>query len=332
MPRGGNHRQEAVIIPHEHDDDTSTPQKPDAGRTPDISELRRKLRKQHSRPRPVGAQSHVRRTLDAPPPPMLRPRSQQAARASTPAEPGLPPLTGPAVRLESAVSGIELAGPLGTGYLIKTPISSLHGFEHVSDAFASELARPEAPSARMLSATAGGEVPVEDIIFMDLETTGLDATPLFLIGTMVWEDGGFVVHQYLARDYSEERAVIALFDEQARQKQLMVSFNGRSFDMPYVRTRAAATGAPFDIRLPHCDLLLEARRAWSSRLPNCRLQTIETHILGRTRHDDLPGRLIPEAYHEFVRTGDARRIIQILEHNVPDLITMAEILLHLPGR
>ena len=249
-----------------------------------------------------------------------------------PADAVLPPLIGAAVRLEDALSGVVTTGPMGTGYLVSTPVQDLDGFEHVSATFAAELARPDAPAAALLAAIAGDRVAAEDIIFMDLETTGLDATPLFLIGTMVWEDGGFVVHQYLARDYSEERAVIALFHELAQGKRMVVSFNGKSFDMPYVRTRAAATGAPFDIRLPHCDLLHEARRAWSNRLPNCRLQTIETHILSRQRYDDLPGRLIPEAYHEFVRTGDARRISQILDHNVPDLITMAEILLRLPGR
>ena len=49
-----------------------------------------------------------------------------------------------------------------------------------------------------------------DVVFLDLETTGLNGTrPLFLIGTMVQREGGLACQQYLARSFDEEAAAVA---------------------------------------------------------------------------------------------------------------------------
>ena len=81
-----------------------------------------------------------------------------------------------------------------------------------------------------------------------------------------------------------------------------------------------------DARVPHLDLLYESRRRWKGKLPNCRLQTLETHLCGRRRYGDIPGWAIPDAYHRFVDTGDARQVRDILHHNLLDLLTMAQVL------
>ena len=39
---------------------------------------------------------------------------------------------------------------------------------------------------------------------------------------------------------------------------------------------------------------------------------------------------IPDAYHDFVHTGNARLIVDVLKHNVLDLITMADIMSRFP--
>jgi uncharacterized protein YprB with RNaseH-like and TPR domain len=167
-------------------------------------------------------------------------------------------------------------------------------------------------------------------VFLDIESAGLSSSPLFLIGVMTWADDGFEVRQYLARDYAEEAAVIAFFLDACAGKRMVVTFNGKSFDMPFVRARAAATGVPFHLQIDHFDLLHESRRAWKHRLPDCRLQTLEHHICGRLREDDIPGADIPDAYHEFVRTADASRIVQIVEHNKLDLVTLADLMTRFP--
>ncbi len=177
----------------------------------------------------------------------------------------------------------------------------------------------------------------EDLVLFDLETTGLTSTPLFLIGAMVFDGGALVSRQLFARDYSKEAAVVERFIAMAGGRKLLVSFNGRSFDLPYVATRAAANGLACRFEQPHLDLLHAARRVWGPRagrgaagVPDCRLQTLERHICGRLRAGDIPGHLIPEAYHEFVRTGNACRMVSVLEHNYLDLLTMADLIARLP--
>lgn len=172
-----------------------------------------------------------------------------------------------------------------------------------------------------------GLTPARRLHF-DIEACGLTSAPLFLIGVMTEEAGDLLVRQFLARDYSEEAAVVRLFAEAAAAADQLVSFNGKSYDLPYIRTRAVATGVPFDLdpALPHLDLLHASRRAWKHRLPDCRLQTLETFILDKPRAPDIPGGEIPDAYHAFVRTGDARDLVKILDHNQVDLVTLAELL------
>jgi hypothetical protein len=169
------------------------------------------------------------------------------------------------------------------------------------------------------------------VLFLDLETTGLASTPLFLIGSLECEAGEFVVRQYFARDYSEEAAVISLFAERLAAKRLLVTFNGKTFDVPYLRMRAAANAVPFEAEPPHFDLVHACRRVWKGVLPDCRLQTLEGRICGRWRSGDIAGELIPTAYHDYVRTRNAAQIVEILRHNEMDLLTMADLMVRLAG-
>ena len=175
-----------------------------------------------------------------------------------------------------------------------------------------ELARLEAPA-----------------FFLDLETLGFHGRPLFLIGLLARLDNSWEVVQLLARDYAEEEAILQKFCELAEVEPVWQSFNGKSFDVPFLRNRAAF----FRIRFPepeeHLDLLHAARRVYKKVLPNCRLQTLEANLFDRVRVRDLPGWGIPEVYHEFVRTGRLRDVLRVLLHNREDLITLARLHVHL---
>jgi uncharacterized protein YprB with RNaseH-like and TPR domain len=240
---------------------------------------------------------------------------------------------GEPVRLEEAVDGTTIrAGSAGELYLIESPLPEIEEESgQLQAAFRTALGEEDSGLRQRMTDLwpDNGMVP-SDTIFLDLETTGLSCSPLFLIGTMCWEDGDLVVRQYLARDYSEERAAIARFARAFTGRKMLVTFNGKSFDMPYLRMRAASTRVELPAEPPHFDLLHVCRRVWKDSLPNCKLQTLETHICRRPRYGDIPGERIPEAYHAFVRTGDARRMVQILHHNMLDLVTMADLMVRLP--
>ena len=76
----------------------------------------------------------------------------------------------------------------------------------------------------------------------------------------------------------------------------------------------------------HLDLLHPARRRWRGDLPDCRLQTLESRICRRRRVGDVPGEEVPGLYHDFVRNGDAARLVPVFHHNLLDVTTMSDIL------
>lgn len=163
-------------------------------------------------------------------------------------------------------------------------------------------------------------------LFLDLETGGLASTPVFLAGLMFWNGEEFVLRQYFARHYGEEAALIAAVARDARRFAHLVTFNGRSYDAPFLRGRACVHDVALELPGRHVDLLHAARRRWRGALPNCRLQTLEQRICRRHRSGDVPGAAIPELYHAWVRDGDPWPLAPVFHHNLLDVLTMAELL------
>ncbi len=167
----------------------------------------------------------------------------------------------------------------------------------------------------------------EDLLFMDTETCGLAGSAVFLVGLMFYQEDELVFHQYLARDYAEEAAILQAFADRLGRAGILVTFNGKAFDMTLLSDRSAFHGVALARgEIVHLDLLHEARRLWRGHLPNCRLQTLERHFCNRVRAGDIPGSAIPDAYHNFVATADARQMRDILHHNLLDLLTMAQLI------
>lgn len=166
---------------------------------------------------------------------------------------------------------------------------------------------------------------------IDTETTGLHGRPLFLVGAARLRGGEMVVTQYFARDYAEEPAVLAALGELLGEVGLLVSFNGKAFDWPFVRDRMVYHRLRCSASFSHVDLLHLSRRRWRTRLPDCRLQTLERYLCRRWRSGDIAGAEIPQRYHDWVRRRDPRLVAPIFHHNRLDLITMVELLPALCG-
>jgi len=173
------------------------------------------------------------------------------------------------------------------------------------------------------------DVSPPSLLFLDIETAGLSAnTYVFLCGLMYWANGEFVVEQAFARDYAEEEGLLRHVRAAIDRFGTVVTYNGASFDIPFLRTRMAVHRVPDIEPVGSVDLLHSSRRVFRSVLPNCRLVTVERHLRGVDRVDDIPSRFIPRAYHEFVRSRDARIMRNVVYHNRMDLFTMAVILNH----
>lgn len=166
-----------------------------------------------------------------------------------------------------------------------------------------------------------------DLLFLDIETTGLWASqPLFLIGLLYYKDDKIYINQFLARHYREEKAVLSAANEVIQNFKVVVSFNGKRFDLPYISGRSIEHRLFYSYPHHQVDLLHHARRRYRDLLPDCRLVTLEEHLLDFRRDGDIPGYLIPETYHRFTQKQEAGLIQPVLEHNKLDLLTMAKLL------
>ncbi len=166
-----------------------------------------------------------------------------------------------------------------------------------------------------------------DLLFLDIETTGLWASqPLFLIGLLYRRHGRIHINQSLARHYREEKAVLAAANDLFQEFKVVVSFNGKRFDIPYIYGRSIEHRLFYSYPHHQVDLLHHARRRCRDSLPDCRLATLEEHLLDLRREGDIPGYLIPAVYHRFAQKQEAGLIQPVIEHNKMDLLAMAKLL------
>lgn len=169
-------------------------------------------------------------------------------------------------------------------------------------------------------------------LYIDTETTGLmggTGTVPFLIGTARFHGDQLVVRKLVLRRLGEEVPMLHALAEQLREASCVVSFNGKSFDWPLLRTRFVMNRVKAPPIPPHLDLLHCARRVFRQRLERVRLVDIEREVLGFTRVDDVAGAEIPELYMSYLRGGDAAPIARIIDHNRLDLIALAALLAEL---
>jgi len=189
-------------------------------------------------------------------------------------------------------------------------------------------------------ANAADSAAVRDrMLFLDLETTGLAGgagTYAFLVGVGWFEGASFRVRQLLLTRYAVERVLLEEVAVLAAQAGVLVTYNGKTFDLPLIdiRFQFHRMSPPFS-GTPHLDMLHTARRLWpppASSEPTeegagtratCRLSAVEEAVLGHMRQGDVPGCDIPSRYFHYVRTGDARPLGVVFEHNRLDLLALA---------
>ncbi len=246
-------------------------------------------------------------------------------------------------RLEELAPGEVVETPVGVCYVVKHtyPVDHAHGAARLGDLLAyhpNQLASMHPPSAL----EECGDFSTA--AFLDTETTGLGGAGVyaFMVGVGVFEpcatstvgEMDFVVRQFFMRSPAEEPAQLHALAALLNQRNVMVTFNGRSFDLPLLRARYALNRAllPAELRRvplinegsPHLDLLLPARRLWKRRLQSCRLINLETEVLGLERsQSDVPGFLIPQLYVDYVRSGRAGEMARVFYHNQEDIVTTA---------
>ncbi|MDR1598580.1 MAG: ribonuclease H-like domain-containing protein [Oscillospiraceae bacterium] len=219
-----------------------------------------------------------------------------------------PPLAEPAPVVEEACFVRDSAEPL----------SSYPGLLDVT-----------AESVRVMTLGDSRPFDIDRTLFLDTETTGLagSGTVAFLISVGFIEGGKFVTRLLLMRDYSQEYNQLSLLADLMDGMDWIVTFNGKSFDVPLLRGRFIMQGLRRRWReLNHIDLLHASRRVWKPRLVSCTLQRLESELLGVTRVDDLPGADVPARFFEYLKTGRFGLLEDVMRHNTQDARTLARLL------
>jgi uncharacterized protein YprB with RNaseH-like and TPR domain len=191
---------------------------------------------------------------------------------------------------------------------------------------ASALQVPPERLAQLALDPALETIDLRRALFFDTETTGLaggTGTVPFLIGIGWFEDESMRIQQLFLPEMGREAPMLHWLRERVQQSSCVVSFNGKAFDWPLLRTRFVLNRVPAPVLPPHLDLLHCARRVLRQRLRSVRLVELERKVLGMYREDDVSGALIPQLYFDYLDGGDVAPLAKVIEHNANDLIALA---------
>jgi uncharacterized protein YprB with RNaseH-like and TPR domain len=220
----------------------------------------------------------------------------------------------PAEALARAVGG----EPIAAGVIQirqRLPLTAAHG----SIGLQALCSRPQLPG----ETDTGNRRPV----YIDTETTGLSGgsgTLAFLVGLAVIGDDALELTQFLLTRFAAEATLLAAFAACLSPADRLVSYNGKSYDLPLLTTRFRMQGlSPPFAGLPHLDLLQPVRRLFGRRWNDCRLLSLEQQLLGFRRVADLPGSEAPAAWFDYIRHGAGEQLIRVVEHHRQDIVSLA---------
>lgn len=170
--------------------------------------------------------------------------------------------------------------------------------------------------------------PVEELLFLDIETTGFTAksSALYMIGCAYFADGVFQTKQWMAESYEQESVLLKEFFEFAANFRHLVHFNGNNFDLPYLLQKCAQYDLPYNFdNFEGIDLYKRiSPYKFFLKLPNCKQKTIEQY-LKIDRKDAFTGGELIGIYHDYVKNPSAFARDTLLLHNLEDLTGMLKI-------
>ena len=205
------------------------------------------------------------------------------------------------------------------------PVDKEHGHQDIN------ITSPLTGIALWLNEPMITQCSLDEFCFLDTETSGLaggTGTYAFLIGAGRFQGDQFHLAQFFMRDPSEESAQLQALETFLSSSKILVTFNGRAFDVPLLNTRYILHGWQSPVKgMIQIDLLHLARKLWRNHLPSRSLGNLEVEILGVHRSsEEVPGWMIPQLYFDYLRSGDARPMKNVFYHNTIDVLSMAALL------
>ncbi len=166
----------------------------------------------------------------------------------------------------------------------------------------------------------------ENMIFADIETTGLSASrnQIYCIGCGFRKGSQIRIELLFAENPEEETAVLESFFRLLSGFDTIITFNGTTFDLPFIRKRAGLLSSVWlnsseigDIS--SVDLYRETGRLKNLlELPSCRQKSVE-QFLGCCRDDRYTGDELIDVYRKYVKEQDPDLLHLLLLHNFEDV-------------
>ncbi len=176
----------------------------------------------------------------------------------------------------------------------------------------------------------------DDFCFLDIETTGFSRKndQVVIIGLLFREGGKYTLRQYFLEDSLQEKKLLKQFISDLSDFQLMVTYNGLSFDYPFIQERAKFHQLPLRLsNLRHIDLYKHIQgNKGSLPIENYQLKTVEK-LLGIHREDVISGGDSVNLYYKYLQNRDRNLREQILLHNYEDILYLpmiTEIFTYIP--
>ncbi len=171
--------------------------------------------------------------------------------------------------------------------------------------------------------------PLEQILFLDIETTGFTAASsnLYMIGCVYYQARKWHTIQWLAEKYDEEADVLRAFFSFSEHFKCLIHFNGNNFDLPYIQQKCTRLTLPYTLDGMEGVDLYKRIAPYKSflRLSNCKQKTIE-EFLKVFREDTFSGGELINLYHDYVKAPTKFLESTLFLHNADDIKGMLSIL------
>ena len=172
-------------------------------------------------------------------------------------------------------------------------------------------------------------IPAEDCLFFDIETTGLSwrQSHLYLLGIVLFENDQWIMKQWFCQRPSEEKEVLEIFSELLNTHKYLIHFNGSTFDVPYLMHKY--TFYQLEQSWEHLEQIDLYRRLLPYKncmeLTHMRQKDLEVY-LGIHRKDTFTGGELIDFYQEYLKSGDEELLAMLLLHNKEDVEGMTALL------
>ena len=170
----------------------------------------------------------------------------------------------------------------------------------------------------------------DSFLFFDIETTGFskDNTILYLIGCGYFIENGFQFIQWFNDDGTSEEEILLAFHDILKQKDWqLVTFNGNSFDIPYLKRHYELNELPCDIEsFPSLDFYQFLKPFQSLFQMTHGKQKDWERFLELYREDIYDGGQLIAVYKEYLMNKEEALLHNLLLHNEEDLLGMKYLL------